>query len=83
LKVDHPALLAEGEGRHPDRDETVLAEAEVRVRNNLKEEFPVATLVHKLVFGKGSQRRATQHKWPGIKGNFLRMPLTVLANALD
>ena len=53
------------------------------MRNNLKEELPVSALVHELAPRKGTQRKATQHKWPGVDSNSLCTLLTVLPNALD
>ena len=54
MEMDCAALLAEGKCRHPDGDQAVLAErqAEVGVRDNLKDEIPVPALVNELAFGK-------------------------------
>ncbi|MGA2078026.1 MAG: HEAT repeat domain-containing protein [Terriglobia bacterium] len=54
IEVNGPAFLPEGEGGHPDRDEAILAEGNgvIGVRDNLKEEVPIAALVKELVFGE-------------------------------
>ncbi len=85
VEMDGSALLLEGECSNPNWKESILPErqAEVRMTNNVKEEFSVPALVHKLVFGKRTQRNATEHEWPGIEGNFLFPLLTVLANELN
>ena len=77
--------MPKGEGRHPNRNEAVLAEGktEVGVGDNLKEEIPVAAFVYHLVSGKGTQRKPTQHKGSGVEGKFLGAPRTLFPNTLD
>lgn len=48
--------------------------------DSVKEEFPVLTFLHKLIFQKRAQRNATQNKRAGIEGHRLFSLVALLAN---
>jgi hypothetical protein len=76
-----PAALANRHGRHPDRNEPVLAvrEAKLRVAYDLKKEFTVAPCVDQLSRWRATEGKAAKNKRAGVKSKFLGAMLTLLA----
>jgi hypothetical protein len=48
--------------------------------DNVEEEIAVAASMDKLIFGQGTERKAAQHKRPGVERDFLFALLTLLSN---
>jgi hypothetical protein len=51
--------------------------------DDLKEEIPVLALVKELTLGKRTQGKATQHKRPGVEGDFLLALFPLFPNEQD
>jgi hypothetical protein len=85
LEMYDAALLAEREGRDPDRDEPVLAEgkAEVRMRDDMKEEASVSPFVNQLILGKRTERNSAKYKWPSIERDTLLSLLAMFPDVAD
>ena len=80
-----PAALANGNGRHPDRNEPVLAvrQSELGMTEHLKEEFSISSRVNQFVRRKSAERESAKDKGTSVEGEFLASLVALFSDKVD
>lgn len=83
--MDDPTFLVHGEGCYPDRDQSVLAEgqAKLRMRRNLEEELSIPPRMGQLAGLWAAVRQAAEDKRPRMEGEFLFALVAPFMDELD
>ena len=85
VESHNPAALTHRERSHPDWNEAVLPEgqSELRMTEDLKEEFSIASRVKQLVSWRSAERESAEHEGAGVKSELLLAAFALFPDEFD